>query len=80
MSNYYSDPTASAAIGSIDKELNRMRKKAALLREQRESGVPNERGEAALRGRYPTGLVRRQMEGILAGTIVVPTEEKKRSR
>ncbi len=80
MSNYYSDPTASAAIGSIDKELNRMRKKAARLRKQREDGAPNERGEAALRGRYPTGLVRRQLEGILDGTIIVPNEEFKRSR
>lgn len=80
MSNYYSDPTASAAIGSIDKELNRMRKKAAQLRKLREAGAPNERGEAALRGRYPTGLVRRQLEGILAGTIIVPKEEKKRSK
>ena len=37
MSKMYSDPTASAAIGSLDKELERMKKTAKELREKRKA-------------------------------------------
>jgi hypothetical protein len=38
MSNHYSDPTASAAIGSIDREIRRMAKKADRIRDRRKAG------------------------------------------
>lgn len=38
MSNYYSDPTASAAIGAVDKELARMKKRAKQMKALREAG------------------------------------------
>lgn len=38
MSNYRSDPTANAAIGAVDKELNRMRKRAQEIRRLRLQG------------------------------------------
>lgn len=38
MSNHYSDPTASAAIGSIDREIRRMSKKADRIRDRRKAG------------------------------------------
>ena len=36
--SYYSDPTANAAIGSVDKEIKRLRKKAKRIYELRQSG------------------------------------------
>lgn len=38
MSNYYSDPTASAAIGAIDKELSRLKKRAKRMLVLRQAG------------------------------------------
>lgn len=38
MSNYYSDPTANAVIGTVDKEIKRMRKKAQWIRALRLNG------------------------------------------
>ncbi len=42
MSNYYSDPTANAAIGSIDKEMKRLTAKAHRIRRLRERGALTE--------------------------------------
>lgn len=53
---YYSDPTASAAVGSIDREFSRLEKKAKRLRERFEAGrlSPDEldAAEAQFRGIY----------------------------
>ena len=38
MSNYYSDPTANAAMGVVDKEIKRMRRRAEWIRALRLSG------------------------------------------
>lgn len=38
MSNHYSDPTANAAIGTIDREIRRMAKKADRIRDRRKAG------------------------------------------
>ena len=38
MSNYYSDPTASAAIGAIDKELSWLKKRAKRMLVLRQAG------------------------------------------
>lgn len=40
MSSHYSDPTANAAIGAVDREIRRMRKKAADLWRLRDQGRP----------------------------------------
>ena len=59
MSKMYSDPTASAAIGSLDKELERMKKTAKELREKRRAGVLTPELQQRARMRFPTGMVRR---------------------
>ena len=38
MSNYYSDPTANAAIGTVDHELAKMRKPDKEIRNLRQRG------------------------------------------
>ena len=60
MSKMYSDPTASAAIGSLDKELNRMDKKVKELR---------------ARSRFPTALVRRRFDAAMAAPEEPEQEE-----
>ena len=54
--SHYSDPTASAAVGSIDREFSRLEKKAKRLRERFEAGhlSPDEldAAEAQFRGIY----------------------------
>lgn len=37
--SYYSDPTANAAIGSVDREIRMMRKRAEQLRTRRKKGL-----------------------------------------
>lgn len=39
MSNHYSNPTASAAIGSVDKEIRRLTKEAKRIRQLRKAGT-----------------------------------------
>ena len=65
MSNYYSDPTANAAIGAVDKELNRMRKNAARLKMLRWQGRLSAE-EAAARKQF-VGIYRRVLEEVLRG-------------
>ena len=57
MANYYRDPTASAAIGAVDKELTGMRKRAREIRQLRQQGRLTP--EAELRAR-------REFRGIYA--------------
>ena len=48
MSNHYSNPTANAAIGAVDKEIARMRKWARQLKKRRQLGLltPQELAQA----------------------------------
>lgn len=64
MANYYRDPTASAAIGAVDKELNIMRKRAARLRALQKQGRLTP-GELAAARRQFTGIYRRMLEEAL---------------
>lgn len=55
--NYYSDPTASAALGNIGREFSKLEKKAKKLLELREKGVISQeelqkRAHAQFKGIY----------------------------
>lgn len=58
MSSYYSNPTANAAIGAVDKEIARMKKWAKELKKRRLRGQLTPR-ELALARRCFTGIYRR---------------------
>ena len=58
MSNYYRDPTASAAIAAVDKEIRRMEKLAKRFREIRKHR-PLTAEEQILARRSFTGIHRR---------------------
>lgn len=65
MSNYYSDPTASAATGAVDQELRQMKKRAREIGRQYRLGLlsPKELAQAA---RPFTGIYRRFLLEALA--------------
>ena len=54
--NYYSDPTANKALGPINREFNRLEKKAKTLRQQFREGritqVDLDRAQAQFQGIY----------------------------
>ena len=56
--SYYSNPTANAAIGAVDKEIRIMRKKAKLLRHRRMAGLLTAQEEAWARRNF-VGIHRR---------------------
>lgn len=58
MSNHYSNPTANAAIGAVDREINRMRKKAARLKNLQRQGKLTAQELARARREF-TGIYRR---------------------
>lgn len=62
--SYYSNPTANAAIGAVDKELRLMRKKAKRLKQLRQLGLLIPQAEAAARREF-TGIYRRFLEEAL---------------
>lgn len=64
MSHYYSDPTANAAIGAVDKEIHRMRRKAARIRALRQRGQLSLEEEAAVRRQF-VGIYRRLLDEAL---------------
>jgi hypothetical protein len=66
MRNNYSDPTANAAMGNLDKELDRMRKKVKDLRAQRREGDLSPTAVARARSRFSTGMVRRLFDAAMA--------------
>lgn len=66
MSKLYSDPTASAAIGCLDKELSRMDKKVKELRALRKEGQLTPEALLRARSRFPTALVRRRFDAAMA--------------
>jgi hypothetical protein len=57
----YSDPTANAAIGSINKEYNRLRKKATQIKALRQAGKLTKQQEAALQKEF-AGIFRNLLE------------------
>ena len=64
MANHYSDPTANAAMGAVDRELRMMRKRAARLRTLRLQGRLTPQ-EVALARRQFVGIYRRLLEEAL---------------
>lgn len=62
--SHYSDPTASAAIGAVDRELRRMRKEARRLRQLRDQGRLTREEELEARWRFK-GIYRRLLEDAL---------------
>lgn len=67
MSNYYSDPTANAAIGAVDRELKLMRKEAERIRSLRQRGQLTPGEEARARRRF-AGIYRRLLLEALRDT------------
>lgn len=63
--SYYSDPTANAAIGAVDKELRLMRRKAARIRELHRQGRLTAQEELQARRQF-VGIYRRLLEEALA--------------
>lgn len=62
--SHYSDPTASAAIGAVDRELRLARREARRLRKLRDRGQLTWQEEQAARRRF-TGICRRVLEDAL---------------
>ena len=50
--SYYSDPTANAAIGAVDREIRRMRKRAEQIRHRRQKGLLTKQEEEAARREF----------------------------
>lgn len=67
MANAYRDPTANQAIGSVDKEISRMRRKAQKLKELRRSGRLTPELEAQARREF-VGIYRRILREALEDT------------
>lgn len=76
MSKTYSDPTASAAIGSLDKELARMDKKVKALRALRKEGLLTPEAEHRARSRFPTAMVRRLFDAAMAAPDPAQEQEE----
>ncbi len=57
MSNYRSDPTATAAIGAVDKEIRQMTKRAKRIKELRRRGLLTPEAEARARREF-SGIFR----------------------
>ena len=56
--SYYSNPTANAAIGSIDKEIRAKQKMAKSLKELRKKGLLSDEAIAGVKSEFP-GIFRR---------------------
>lgn len=75
MSRIYSDPTANAAIGHLDKELDRMRKTVKRLRQLRSQGALTPDALERARSRFATALVRRRFDAAMAAPDIPDAEE-----
>lgn len=64
LSNYYSNPTANAAIGNVDKEIHQMRKRAAKLKALHKKGLLTPSQLVAARRQF-VGIHRRALEEAL---------------
>lgn len=62
--SYYSNPTANAAIGTIDREIRKMEKRAKRLKERKERGQLSPAQEAAAYRQF-TGIFRPILERTL---------------
>ena len=62
---YYSDPTAAAALGSINREFSRLEKKAKRLRKRLQEGTLSPRALEQARAQY-TGIYRHVLDRVLA--------------
>lgn len=56
--SYYSDPTANAAIGAVDREIRMMRRRAEQIRHRRQKGLLTPEEEARARRQF-VGIYRR---------------------
>lgn len=64
MSNYYSNPTANAALGSVERELKQMKKRAKQLRRYYRLGLLTPEEICRARRQF-TGIYRRFLEEAL---------------
>lgn len=64
MSSYYSNPTANAAIGAVDKEIARMRKWTLELAKRRRQGRLTSRELEQARRAF-TGIYRRFLREVM---------------
>lgn len=56
--NYFSNPTANAAIGSVDREIKMMRKRAEQIKRRRQNGLLTSQELAQARKQF-VGIYRR---------------------
>lgn len=63
---YYSDPTASAALGNINREFSRFEKKAKRLRKLLESGAISAEELGKAQSQF-TGIYRNVLINVLKG-------------
>jgi len=77
--SYYSNPTANAAMGAVDKEIGKINKEVKKLRQQRADGAITEayfdRRVEKLRYRYK-GFFRRVLENALVRKLDEKEEEQ----
>ena len=62
---FYSDPTASRALGPINREFNRLEKKAKALRRQYKAGLITEADLEKAQGQF-RGIYRHILTNVLA--------------
>lgn len=73
--SYYSNPTANAAIGAVDKELNKVKKEVKRLKELRkEEKLTDERIKKS-RAKFKEPLSRRVFDNMMARIDEDQTEE-----
>ncbi len=71
--SYHSDPTASQALGGINREFSRLEKKAKRLREMRDKGRLSPEMLARERAHF-TGIYRHVLDRILTEERVPPED------
>ena len=62
--NHYSDPTANAALGSINREFSRLEKKAKRLRQRLKEGTLSPQALERAQGQF-TGIYRHVLNNVL---------------
>lgn len=66
--SYYSDPTANAAIGTVDREIRRLRKRAEQIRRRRQKGLLTKQEEEDARREF-VGIYRRFLMEVLEDKV-----------
>ena len=64
--SYYSNPTANAAIGAVDKELNKVKKEVKRLKELKKEGHLTDEKVRRSRARFKETLSRRVFDNLMA--------------